>query len=131
MPIHLLSNAAKFPEAGLIPLHAASRGEQVELAVADPGIGIPKAALELIFEEFRQVSSDAARERGGTGLGLAISRRLARMLGGEIVTVSEQGKGSTFSVTIPIRLASAPQPKPTPPAAGVPPAEMRFQRGGP
>jgi CheY-like chemotaxis protein/anti-sigma regulatory factor (Ser/Thr protein kinase) len=127
--INLLSNAAKFTEAGSITLHAASRGEQVELAVADTGIGVPKAALELIFEEFRQVSSDAAQERGGTGLGLAISRRLARMLGGEIVTVSEQGKGSTFTVTIPLRLASAPHLNPTPQAAGVPVAEMRSQRG--
>jgi len=127
--INLLSNAAKFTEAGSITLHAASRGEQVEFAVADTGIGIPKAALELIFEEFRQVSSDAAQERSGTGLGLAISRRLARMLGGEVTTVSEQGKGSTFTVTIPIRLASVPQQKPTPQAAGAPVAEIRSRRG--
>jgi CheY-like chemotaxis protein len=100
-----LSNATKFTQAGSITLHAESRGEQIKLVVADTGIGIPKNELELIFEEFRQ-AGDANRVQGGTGLGLAISRRLARMLGGDIVAASEEGQGSTFTVILPQRLES-------------------------
>jgi signal transduction histidine kinase len=106
--INLLSNATKFTEAGSITLHARSLGERVELVVADTGSGIPQAALELIFEEFRQVGSGAARAHSGTGLGLAISRRLAGMLGGDITVESELEKGSTFTITLPVRLASVP-----------------------
>jgi signal transduction histidine kinase/DNA-binding response OmpR family regulator len=127
--INLLSNAAKFTEAGSITVRGRDLGARVELSVTDTGIGIPNAALDLIFEEFRQVSSGAVQQRSGTGLGLAISRRLARMLGGEILAVSEEGKGSTFTVDIPTRLASAPQLKPTPRTACAPPAEIRPRRG--
>jgi PAS domain S-box-containing protein len=110
--INLLSNAAKFTETGSITLRVRRLGGKVELVVADTGIGIPATALELIFEEFRQVSSGAVRAHSGTGLGLAISRRLARMLDGDIAVASEEGKGSTFTVTIPVRLASAPELRP-------------------
>jgi adenylate cyclase len=105
--INLLSNAAKFTEAGSITLRVQSSKERVELAVADTGIGIPKTALELIFEEFRQVEGDPKRAQGGTGLGLAISRRLARMLGGDITAASEEGRGSTFTVATPCGLQRA------------------------
>jgi signal transduction histidine kinase/CheY-like chemotaxis protein len=115
--INLLSNAAKFTEAGSITLRGRCVEERVELAVADTGSGIPKAALELIFEEFRQVDSGAARMHTGTGLGLSISRRLARMLGGDIAVESEVGEGSTFTITLPVRLAGAPELKPKAPAA--------------
>ena len=74
----------------------------VALAVADTGIGFPADKLELIFEEFRQVDSSVARAYGGTGLGLAISRRLARLLGGDLIVQSTVGVGSTFTVTIPL-----------------------------
>jgi signal transduction histidine kinase/CheY-like chemotaxis protein len=122
--INLLSNATKFTEAGSITLHVRAVGERVELAVADTGIGIPKAALGLIFEEFRQVDGGATRTHGGTGLGLAISHRLARMLGGEIAAESEEGAGSTFTLDIPQRLAGSAEPEPqsqaAPHPAGVP-----------
>ena len=95
--INLLSNATKFTEVGSITLHVRAVGERVELAVTDTGIGIPKAALGLIFEEFRQVDGGATRVHGGTGLGLAISHRLARMLGGEIAAESEEGAGLQHS----------------------------------
>ena len=110
--INLLSNATKFTEVGSITLHVRAVGERVELAVTDTGIGIPKAALGLIFEEFRQVDGGATRVHGGTGLGLAISHRLARMLGGEIAAESEEGAGSTFTLDIPQRLAGSPEPQP-------------------
>jgi adenylate cyclase len=120
--INLLSNAAKFTEAGSITLRGRLRGEQIELAVADTGTGIPQAALELIFEEFRQLGDGVGRARGGTGLGLSISRRLARMLGGEISVASEEGRGSTFTTTIPVRLAASAQELPPIPPAGLPAA---------
>jgi signal transduction histidine kinase/DNA-binding response OmpR family regulator/HAMP domain-containing protein len=119
--INLLSNAVKFTETGSITLRGRRLGEQVELAVADTGIGIPGAALELIFEEFRQVGDGGGRgARGGTGLGLSISRRLARMLGGDITVASEEDKGSTFTVIIPMRLAPSAPELPPIPAAGAP-----------
>ena len=125
--INLLSNAAKFTEMGSITLRGHHLGERVEFAVADTGIGIPKAALGLIFEEFRQVDSGATRAHGGTGLGLSISSRLARMLGGEIIVESEEGKGSTFAFSIPLRLASSPERAPKPQAPT--PAETQPRPG--
>ncbi len=128
--INLLSNAAKFTEAGSITLRGRCLGERVELAVADTGSGIPKAALELIFEEFHQVDSGAARAHTGTGLGLTISRRLARMLGGDITVESEVGEGSTFTVTIPVRLAGTPELKLKASAARAPAAAEAPLRPG-
>jgi adenylate cyclase len=118
--INLLSNAAKFTETGAITLRGCRRGEQVHLAVTDTGAGIPHVALELIFEEFRQIGSGIEQgAQGGTGLGLSISRRLARMLGGEISVMSEEGQGSTFTVTIPVRLTTrAPELRRALPKAG-------------
>jgi signal transduction histidine kinase/CheY-like chemotaxis protein len=128
--INLLSNAAKFTETGSITLRGRSLGERVEVAVADTGSGIPKAALELIFEEFRQVDGGSDRGHKGTGLGLTISRRLARLLGGDITVESEVGEGSTFTITLPVRLAGAPELKPAPSAARAPaPPEVPVRPG--
>lgn len=104
---NLLSNAVKFTEEGTITLTARRRDGEVAIAVADTGIGMPEEALELIFEEFRQVDSTAAREYGGTGLGLSISRHLARLMGGDLTVESTVGVGSTFTVRIPARYAGA------------------------
>ncbi len=101
--INLLSNAAKFTDAGTITVGVKRCGEAIELAVADTGIGIPEAAQELVFEEFRQVDNSSTRRYGGTGLGLAISRQLAILLGGELTMHSELGVGSTFTLSVPIR----------------------------
>ena len=104
---NLLSNAVKFTEEGTIILTARHRDGEVAIAVADTGIGMPEQALELIFEEFRQVDSTAAREYGGTGLGLSISRHLARLMSGDITVESTVGVGSTFTVRLPARYAGA------------------------
>ncbi|MBN1955920.1 MAG: GAF domain-containing protein [Anaerolineae bacterium] len=118
--INLLSNAVKFTEEGSITVTARQEGEMLRLAVADTGIGIPRQAQERIFQEFQQADSGTTRKYGGTGLGLAISRRLARLLGGDIVVESQVGVGSTFTVTLPIRYGdSTPDPAvpDAPPAA--------------
>ena len=68
------------------------------------GIGMKKEALDLIFEEFRQADMSSTRRYGGTGLGLAIVRRFINLMGGEIVVESEEGKGSKFTITLPMEL---------------------------
>ncbi|MCJ2122463.1 response regulator [Methylobacterium sp. J-077] len=105
--INLLSNAIKFTETGSVTLRARAVRDRITLAVSDTGIGIPDAALTVIFEEFQQVDNSASRAHSGTGLGLAISHRLARMLGGDVAVESREGEGSTFTLTIPQRVEGA------------------------
>ena len=83
----------------------------IAVRVADTGIGIKSADRERIFEEFEQVNAGPRGDsmQRGTGLGLAISRRLARLIGGEITVESEQGKGSTFTIWLPVETESAPR----------------------
>jgi len=101
--INLLSNAAKFTEQGRITVMLnAIAADQLEIAVADTGIGIPQASQAYIFEEFRQADGSTTRKYGGTGLGLSITKKLTEMLGGNIRLESEPGKGSTFIVTLPV-----------------------------
>jgi PAS domain S-box-containing protein len=101
---NLLSNAVKFTEHGSVRVVASmsASGSQPVFAIAvrDSGIGLPESAFESIFDEFVQADSSVTRRFGGTGLGLPISRRLARMMGGDIVVASTPGEGSTFTVTI-------------------------------
>jgi len=101
--LNLLGNAAKFTEAGRIELRAQARGDRIVIEVDDSGIGIPGDKLEAVFEEFEQVDASHTREHGGTGLGLAIARRLARAMGGELSAVSAPSRGSTFTLTLPLR----------------------------
>jgi signal transduction histidine kinase len=72
------------------------------VAVRDTGPGIAAADQQKIFEEFQQADSSATRRKGGTGLGLSISRRIVEMHGGRLSVVSELGRGSTFSFTLPV-----------------------------
>jgi CheY-like chemotaxis protein/anti-sigma regulatory factor (Ser/Thr protein kinase) len=121
--INLLSNAVKFTEDGRVTISARRRGERLEVSVTDTGIGIPSDAHELIFEEFSQVDSSSTREYGGTGLGLSITRHLARLIGAEISVESQEGKGSTFTVSLPLQ--GAPIRRATPPADQQPAAPAR------
>ena len=105
--MNLLSNAAKFTDEGVITVSAARMDGVLRLTVSDTGIGMPAEALDYIFEEFRQVDMSSTRRHGGTGLGLAIVRRLARLLGGQVTAESELGKGSTFTLTLPLALETA------------------------
>ncbi len=106
--LNLLSNAAKFTEDGAITVTARRAGGTVEIAVSDTGVGIPADALDLVFEEFRQVDQSPTRRHGGTGLGLSISRHLATLIGGTISVRSAPGRGSTFTLAIPLAMEAAP-----------------------
>ncbi len=123
---NLLSNALKFTEQGEVSLEAAAAGPgRIAFAVRDTGIGIGEAHQKAIFEPFTQADGTTNRKYGGTGLGLSISRELARLLGGEIQLASEAGKGSTFTVILPLTLEAPPVsaesgPDPMPPAASAP-----------
>ena len=122
--INLLSNATKFTqqgficagfeqttESGLGELFAGNADLWVRIWIEDSGIGIPETDLPRIFSEFVEVSGAAARRQTGAGLGLAISKKLANLLGGDILVKSEMGEGSTFTVVIPVRHPKA-APKP-------------------
>ncbi|WP_375427238.1 sensor histidine kinase [uncultured Sphingomonas sp.] len=99
---NLLSNAAKFTEAGAIGLSAIRCGDAVAISVRDSGMGIAPDKLELIFESFSQADASTTRRFGGTGLGLSISRDLARAMGGDLVVASAQGQGSIFTFDLPV-----------------------------
>jgi signal transduction histidine kinase len=101
---NLLSNAAKFTEQGEIRVSAARENGNLKLDVADTGIGMKNEALKHIFEAFQQAEKTTASRYGGTGLGLAIVKKFALLLGGDIVVESELGKGSKFTITIPMEL---------------------------
>jgi signal transduction histidine kinase/CHASE3 domain sensor protein len=100
--LNLLSNAAKFTEKGEIKVAAWTDNGCMKLAVSDTGIGMEPEALEHIFEEFQQAEKTTASKYGGTGLGLAIVKKFANLMGGDIGVESEVGKGSKFTVTLPL-----------------------------
>jgi signal transduction histidine kinase len=100
--LNLLSNAVKFTDSGgSITVRVDRRGQRIEFAVTDTGVGIPAEDQESIFEPFVQVGRSLTTAHEGTGLGLAISRDLARAMGGDLTVVSDVGAGSTFTFSLP------------------------------
>jgi signal transduction histidine kinase len=102
---NLVTNAFKFTEHGqiLVRIRHLSAQNAMVFEVADTGIGIPSDKLPFIFDEFHQVDGSANRSHGGMGLGLAIVKKLVHLLQGTVSVSSQPGKGSTFTVTIPVR----------------------------
>ncbi|MFD5927044.1 HAMP domain-containing protein [Streptomyces griseoaurantiacus] len=127
---NLLSNAVKFTDSGAVELVIRPAGQDVPQAIreqlleagslADPeadliafsvtdtGIGIAASKMRVIFEAFKQADGTTSRKYGGTGLGLSISREIARLLGGEIHAQSEPGRGSTFTLYLPLHPSELP-----------------------
>jgi signal transduction histidine kinase len=106
---NFISNALKFTPEGEVRVTARrTDGDWVTFAVIDTGIGIGPEYLTTIFQDFVQVEAPIQKRLRGTGLGLSLSRKLATVLGGRVDVQSELGKGSTFSVTLPIELSPTP-----------------------
>jgi signal transduction histidine kinase len=114
---NLLSNASKFTEQGTIRL-IVSRSSlnspplTLNFVVTDTGIGMTPEQLAKLFQAFEQADSSTSKKYGGTGLGLAISRKFCQLMDGAITVQSEAGKGSTFTVTLPIVVERAPSSSP-------------------
>lgn len=107
---NLIGNAIKFTPEGEVAISAWSEGGMLHMAVSDTGIGIEEDMLETIFQSFEQVGTSVSREYGGAGLGLGIARRLAELHGGQISVKSRVGKGSVFTVTLPVSETGAASP---------------------
>ena len=98
--LNLLSNALKFTFEGHITVALRADADRIELRVTDTGVGIPEADLPRMFERFHRVKHSRARTHEGTGIGLAFVQELARLHGGGVKVASEEGRGTTFTVTI-------------------------------
>ncbi|HSO64803.1 MAG TPA: ATP-binding protein [Ornithinibacter sp.] len=106
---NLVTNAVNYSESGTrVGIGARRCGDTVEVAVSDQGVGIPAADLERIFERFYRVDAARSRATGGTGLGLAIVKHVCNNHGGEVGVWSQEGRGSTFTMTLP---AAADRPR--------------------
>ena len=143
---NLLSNAVKFTQQGRVELRirretpqTPGAGAGLAFSVSDTGIGISDDSLKTIFEAFQQGDGTTSRRYGGTGLGLAISREVAAVLGGRITAQSEPGRGSTFTLYLPVTyqgggdatMSPAPDEPVAAPLAGTAAASTAAARHGP
>jgi signal transduction histidine kinase/putative methionine-R-sulfoxide reductase with GAF domain len=102
--LNLVGNAIKFTDTGEVTIGASASDGTYAVSVKDTGPGISEADQAKLFQEFQQADTSITRKKGGTGLGLAISKRIVEMHGGQIKLESQVGKGSIFSITLPIRV---------------------------
>ena len=100
---NIVANAVKFTEEGKVEIHAKHKDDAIYIDIIDTGIGIKEEFINHIFEEFRQADGSNSRKYGGTGLGLAIAKKYADMLGGAISVISAEGKGSHFTLKLPLQ----------------------------
>ncbi len=109
----LVDNAAKFTQDGFVVveanLHDVDQYGQLRIRVTDTGCGIEKKDLSRLFEQFTVLGDTSSSKYGGTGLGLALSRKLARLMGGDILAISEPNKGSSFTLRLPLKRAGVHQ----------------------
>lgn len=105
--VNLLSNAVKFTDQGGVVLRCRRDGDFALFDVIDTGIGIPREQFSQIFDPFLQLERPNTRKVGGTGLGLSVSRRYIRLLHGDITVHSEVGRGTRFTVSLPLRAPGA------------------------
>ena len=123
--VNLLGNAVKFTEAGSVSIKLSRGPRWARFDVVDTGIGIETDELPRLFKPFAQVDTGLTRRHGGTGLGLYISRRLATLLGGHVEVESHAGKGSRFSVVLPLVWEQLPERRPVSASATPRSAERR------
>ena len=117
---NLLSNAIKYtPEGGKVTLSASTEGKTAQILVSDTGIGIPKAEIKNIFKSFFRASNAVNSQEMGSGLGLMLTRQLVKKLGGKLTFVSEEGKGTTFHVVLPLGNSAASSTQPVEEAQNV------------
>jgi two-component system, NtrC family, sensor kinase len=125
---NLLSNACKFTERGTVSLAVRVEAEAgpgtVVFDVSDTGIGMTEAQLARLFQEFAQAEASTTRRFGGTGLGLALSRRLCRLMGGDVTVTSEPGRGSTFTIRLPVEVTDPAAAAPAASPIGAPGASL-------
>tara|TARA_B100000073_G_C23738531_1_gene573009 strand:- start:167 stop:2428 length:2262 start_codon:yes stop_codon:yes gene_type:complete len=106
--VNLINNAIKFTDDGGVKINAELEDREgnpfLRINVSDTGIGIDPEDFDLVFQRFKQADSSVSRKYGGTGLGLPISKNLANLMGGDIFLSSQPGKGSTFSLLLPVKI---------------------------
>ena len=119
--LNLVFNALKFtPAGGRVELRAEKQGEELVLTVADTGMGISEKNLPHVFDRFWQADGSSKRKYQGVGIGLALVKELVEIQGGKVTVQSQEGKGTTFTVTLPYQKAEpaqAPKPEAAPETA--------------
>jgi signal transduction histidine kinase len=106
---NLLSNAVKFTDSGEVCIRASLEvGDRLRLQVIDSGAGIDRRDFDKLFVEFQQLDAGGAQPVGGTGLGLALTKKIVELQGGTISVASQRGRGSTFTVSLPVEIPAAP-----------------------
>jgi signal transduction histidine kinase/AmiR/NasT family two-component response regulator len=124
---NLISNALKFTETGEIRVVGRPGDEGLVIEVSDTGIGISPQGLAKLFSKFHQVDASTTREFGGSGLGLSICRQLAEMMGGRIEVESQTGRGSRFTVTLPLKRIAEERPGLASPEVGAEPSSISLK----